>query len=711
MNMKKKNRVRLIGELFLLIMVWGMSTGCTEETVQSGTDNRKVVNINCRLQVDPLVGEPVTRTGTKSLVVGEGTTDAEAEVKNLTVIQFDGEITDAAAPMVVVRTFNNLSSGDLSISLMQPPANKSQFLYFISNIGDALAHFSGTLGELKAKVLTISREGSLSDGIIMTGTYVWAQNSGKVAAAEGTSITVKLTRRFAKIRFTYTISLPEGDTFEPAWLQLLSVPQTMTIESTEGTTSTSVGFSDFYPVLKDIEKGYVWYIPENKQGTRNNTSGLATGKVQSIAPTNSTCILLEGNYIKKGGERSNAYYRFYPGGNNINDFNLEGNKLYDVVLTIKGMDNSDGRVTSATMAALPGANCYMTAPGTTLTFNPYAAAGVDVEKVGWTYANRMGTKGNGKIDHVGLVWQTAPGLIKTIYNLVSSGEIRLTTDNKQGNALIAAYDASNNILWSWHIWVSEYVLGTVNDNMSNNTAAAMTNGNVYKWENYIWMDRGIGALSASPGAQSFGMIYQWGRKDPFNPVGGANNELIPIYDENGNRVYISGKSFTSTSKYIFEEAMNSPTQFCSFSSISDWYGTPGGVKLWDYTNKTCFDPCPAGWCIPPVDAIKNFNNTSYTTVVYPISKNGENRVYAKNLPGLFWPYLGNIEQFSGTGGGFGEAGINWTSEFTASGVFNPRIYGGFGNKYDTYQGAWHVYRSTKDGLGGRCVKSPTNKSN
>ena len=81
MDMKKRNRVRLIGELFLLIVIWGASTGCTEETVQPepGTDNRKVVNINCCLQVDPLVGEPATRAD-GAMLGGEGTTEAEAEV-------------------------------------------------------------------------------------------------------------------------------------------------------------------------------------------------------------------------------------------------------------------------------------------------------------------------------------------------------------------------------------------------------------------------------------------------------------------------------------------------------------------------------------------------------------------------------------------------------------------------------------------------------
>lgn len=690
MDMKKRNRVRLIGELFLLIVIWGASTGCTEETVQPepGTDNRKVVNINCCLQVDPLVGEPVTRAD-GAMLGGEGTTEAEAEVKDLTVIQFDGDGTNANVPMVVVRTFKNPRLNELVIGLMQSPSLDAQFLYFISNVGDVLANFTGTLADLEGKLLSISREGSLSEGIVMTGT-------ARTNVVTGPTLAVKLTRRFAKIRFTYnTDKLPNGDTFEPVWLQLLSVPQAMTLGSTSETTDTSVGFSDLYPVLKDIKKGYVWYIPENKRGTGNNTTGQVTGKIAANAPDSyCTYILLEGNYTTKEGESRKVYYRFYPGADATNDFNLKGNYVYNVELNLTGMNTGDGRVTSSTMESLPGANCYMTAPGSTLTFNPYEAAGVYVASTNWkSYADRMGTKENGKIDHVGLVWQTEPGLVKNIYNLTSSGEIRLTTDNKPGNALVAAYDVNNKILWSWHIWITDYSVEKAEDTMSG-TSASVDNGYVYKFNDYIWMDRGPGALSNDrTNVTCFGMSYQWGRKDPFVPANTfvEKSTLTPMFDANGERVETTGKQFDeafASSHDMFDNAMQNPLAFISKAGL--WYGMVAKSDLWSST-KTFFDPCPAGWCVSPEAAIPGSGNVSYY---------GNLQGFYITGTGLFWPYTGFRNASTGQPDGIGVQGIYWTSTYISG--FSSRTYGGRRNyQWDISAGGT---RTHSDGQGVRCVK-------
>ena len=76
--------------------------------------------------------------------------------------------------------------------------------------------------------------------------------------------------------------------------------------------------------------------------------------------------------------------------------------------------------------------------------------------------------------------------------------VRFTTaaEFRKGNALIAAKDAS---LWSWHIWMTD----KPEDQAYNNGAGTM-------------LDRNLGATSATPGdAGALGLLYQWGRKDPF----------------------------------------------------------------------------------------------------------------------------------------------------------------------------------------------------
>lgn len=52
----------------------------------------------------------------------------------------------------------------------------------------------------------------------------------------------------------------------------------------------------------------------------------------------------------------------------------------------------------------------------------------------------------------------------------------------EGNALIAAKDSDDNILWSWHIWMTDYPV----EQVYSNGAGTM-------------MDRHLGAVSAVPG--------------------------------------------------------------------------------------------------------------------------------------------------------------------------------------------------------------------
>lgn len=697
-------------------VIWGIMSGCAKNETEDVQLEGIPVNVACRLQVSSFEGEKPTRAG-GGLMNGELSANEETKISDLTVIQFDG--TGDEAQVVIIRTFVNPDlTKVLEIGFMQPldESTKEQTIYFIANTGGVFDNYAGTLGKLKSDPFSLS-ETDIRDGkMVMTGSLVTA-----IHAEIEQKIT--LTRRLAKIVFNIdTSGLPGGSEFNPVWLQLQSIPSVSCLFPATGTDATTPeANADLYtnsaPVIDKVLDGYVWYIPENKRGTNMNNAGEANKNEN--APAYSTCVYLEGDYYPTKDNTADAkkvYYKLYPGKDIISDFNIEGNKVYNVTLKITGMDNAanDKRIDVIDMPdPLPGANCYMVVPGNTLTFNPYAAPGVDVSQTGISYNGRLGSdKDNSKIHHIGIVWQTEIGLIKELYYLVNSGEIRLVTDNKIGNALIAAYDADNRILWSWHIWVTEYILGNVNDNMSDNSAAATPEGNVYKWEGYIWMDRSIGALSAKLGVKSYGMIFQWGRKDPFTPASavGSNVEGIPIYDVNGNKVYPSGKSYNTFTNYLFNEAMNNPTMFYSFTSegISDWYGTPGHLQLWDYPNKTCFDPCPAGWCMPPVDAIKNISKSSgKTTIVYDKNSNQQNnRVYANNLPDLFWSYLGIREQYTGLVDAAGVTGIFWTAGYHTNNL--PRIYGGFEAQYNTYKKGdgetTHIYRNSKDGLGGRCVK-------
>lgn len=149
-----------------------------------------------------------------------------------------------------------------------------------------------------------------------------------------------------------------------------------------------------------------------------------------------------------------------------------------------------------------------------------------------------------------------------------------------GNAVIAAKNAGGTILWSWHIWVPATTIANVD--ASNICGATM-------------MDRNLGALekvSTTDGASVYtlGMIYQWGRKDPF--PGGSS-----IADTEPGPSAVSG---TAPSVYAgtitMAEAIANPTKFATVSS-GDWQTTTDMTR-WNKDTKTINDPCPPGYKIP-----------------------------------------------------------------------------------------------------------------
>lgn len=172
-----------------------------------------------------------------------------------------------------------------------------------------------------------------------------------------------------------------------------------------------------------------------------------------------------------------------------------------------------------------------------------------------------------------------------------------------GNAVIAVKDAGGDILWSWHIWVcKDYAPTKDNQHVYNNNAG-------------IVMDRNLGATSATPGdVHALGLLYQWGRKDPFLSAGRkpASTE-VDAYD--GEDVYgsVAGpvaydqaastlswpaavKSDASTG--TIDYAIKHPTTYIQkIDSGKDW-ARVSETKRWHNTKKTEYDPCPAGWKVP-----------------------------------------------------------------------------------------------------------------
>ena len=187
-----------------------------------------------------------------------------------------------------------------------------------------------------------------------------------------------------------------------------------------------------------------------------------------------------------------------------------------------------------------------------------------------------------------VLWQDGMGVMTEHSVKVMNAEKRdkayivVETGDKAGNAVVAM-KVNGEIYWSWHIWCTDY-----NPNLKEGQQ---------EFNGFVWMDRNLGALrnDYSEDGRVKGLLYQWGRKDPFPNTDdwryGENPYPEPeLYDISGNVKKINKSEESSYSRL---DLVRNPMNFY-LRSCSDGGGLP---SLWNSTKgqKTINDPCPAGW--------------------------------------------------------------------------------------------------------------------
>lgn len=303
------------------------------------------------------------------------------------------------------------------------------------------------------------------------------------------------------------------------------------------------------------------------------------------------------------------------------------------------------------------ANSYIVAPGSKSAFSVEFKGNSTSEKVGAV----VGSK---------LVWQSVKGLVKNIKFAPKSSSFVAEFGNEPGNAVVAAIDKDGTILWSWHLWVVDY-----QPEESLYETPANASGTVW-----TFMDRNLGAVSTERGTfdKNGGLIYQWGRKDPFpSAVGFTSQNEDYTYIEDGEPVLydIDGNELPKiSSKAAFEGSISkgiaNPDVFYKVgykeTGEKDEYGDPVRVQVpktsdWSDTSdddawggvsqkKSIYDPCPVGYKVPVCDAD---GNTPYAWMIYKqMNWDTANRGAEQN--GQWFPTIGTRVAQSG-GLDYGEA--------------------------------------------------------
>lgn len=325
-----------------------------------------------------------------------------------------------------------------------------------------------------------------------------------------------------------------------------------------------------------------------------------------------------------------------------------------------------------------------------------------------------------------LVWEDAYNLISDVKLNAGDGtygsiSFKVNKENlQQGNAVIAVRDANQDIIWSWHIWITEHWAEKGTLKLTNDVVALPTydSGMVAGNEFYVaprnlgWCDpkniwylkrAGIiefvqeksGKTTNLPIEQREKKIeywignntyYQFGRKDPM--VGFMNSSHVvkynfgtypyglqnqPVDIQSGikqpNILFVGAEHNAKNNDWIsthYQNLWNNADVFSTTSPASN------NKINYHYSGvKTVYDPCPVGYMVPPVGFFKYITNANGNDTAETLDFNGEEGrderdqiIYKINTStsGRFLVLYGTGHRWYASGGG---------GDVPAGGNFNP----------------------------------------
>ena len=421
-----------------------------------------------------------------------------------------------------------------------------------------------------------------------------------------------ISTRAVNWRYTLNVSQNELATPYNGGSATFTVNSWRTSANNDGTTTTQI--AEPYKIQYSLDEGQTWSddkpdwltgVPSYVDGAMSNATSVTTGGQTAVTYKHS----------------SNLQDR-----KPVNNYDLS---LYD----IDGKEIIGGSST---------ANCYVIrGPGTyripcvygnTLKQGQYNGYAVDEKNESGEYEAFVDYEGTRISDSnyqftpssAAVLWQSTSGLITdaavTTENGMSYVTFTVTKDDlAQGNAVIAARDASGTVMWSWHLWFTDVNLKAPNNFFTQNLGWVSSSDSYshYPARSVQLRIKQTNTLSdADPviitvnqtGADvensdsGSGLYYQWGRKDPFRADDITESNSLLYTRQNSAPLYLSIQNPSKPMLYYYSYGYWT-TYYDSYDWTSDHYNVLWNARYpTQSTNtpveKSVYDPCPYGYRVP-----------------------------------------------------------------------------------------------------------------
>lgn len=294
--------------------------------------------------------------------------------------------------------------------------------------------------------------------------------------------------------------------------------------------------------------------------------------------------------------------------------------------------------------------------------NNYGGIKIPVKKAYEMWSKYEYLKSNGVsnpipagVQSASIYWEDVPGLVENVS--IENGSdasnskilVEINKGRGKGNAVVA-FKVDGTIYWSWHIWVTDNPANGVFYNYGMESDIDLNLINIQ------YMDRNLGATTNSflddQWQKSGGLMYEWGRKDPFPPLVYKDSNFYEISGDVGvlkhkqidpvNTIPVQIRPFNEIEKNIQYSVKNPITYIINTDATGNWFsnnrykvaGASPNYIAWDlwsdnakggnsnanssnatlknesrsYELKSELDPCPNGWRVPSYKGRETLNN-------------------------------------------------------------------------------------------------------